>query len=282
MPSTMKATYMILIAGELTVGIGNGFFLYWLLHWLRRKDSSWIDIILVSVALSRICLLCVIFLDGFVMLLSPDSYAHGELMNTLDVLCVHSYHSRVWFISHLNIFYLLRIVDISHPFFHWLKLKIKIILGILLISFLISLIISASLTEDSCYHFKVNYEENITWEFKVSKIPNPFKEITLNLGAIAPFILYLMSFLLLLCSFLSTRQMKLHAVGSRDASAEARMWTLKGSDHLSAALYYAPHRLSCHNLSLSDSSDKTCGDFCLHNYCHFSTKASTDPDNGEQ
>ncbi|KAM8777516.1 LOW QUALITY PROTEIN: taste receptor type 2 member 9 [Rhynchonycteris naso] len=230
MPSTIEAIYMIMIAGELTIGIwGNGFFvLVNCTGWLKRRDISLIDIILLSLAISRICLLGVIFLDGFVMLLSPETYDHDELMNTLDVFWTLSNHTSVWFTSCLSIFYLLRIPNISHPFFLWLKLKIKkVTLEIFLISFLIS-IISVSLNKESWYPFKVNHDKNLTWEFKVSKIPNTFKQITLNLGAIVPYILCLILFLLLLFSlFRQTKQMKLYATGSRDLSTEAHLRAIK-------------------------------------------------------
>ncbi|XP_058413395.1 taste receptor type 2 member 9 [Diceros bicornis minor] len=231
MPSTMETIYMILIAGEFTIGIwGNGFMvLVNCTGWFKRRDISLIDIILVTLAISRIFLLCVITLDGFVMLLSPDIYAHGELMNILDVLWTFSNHSAVWFTSCLSIFYLLKIANISHPFFLWLKLEInRVILGILLVSFLLSLIISVTLKEDSWFNFKVNHEENITWEFKVSKISNAFKQIILNLGAIVPFSLCLISFFLLLFSlFRHIKQMKFHATGSQDPSTEAHMRAIK-------------------------------------------------------
>ncbi|XP_011381991.1 taste receptor type 2 member 9 [Pteropus medius] len=231
MLNTMEAIYMILIAGEMTIGIwGNGFIvLVNCIGWLKKRDISLIDIILVSLAISRICLLCVIFLDGIIELLSPETYDHDEVMNILDVFWTLCNHSSVWFTSCLSIFYLLRIANISHPFFLWMKLKInRIILGILLVSFLISLIFSISLNEGSWNYFKVDHEENITWEFKVSKIPNAFKQITLNLGAIPPFVLCLISFLLLLFSlFRHTKQMKFHATGFRDPSTEAHMRAIK-------------------------------------------------------
>lgn len=150
-------------------------------------------------------------------------------MSILDVFWTLCNHSSVWFTSCLSIFYLLRIANISHLFFLWVKLKInRIILGILLVSLLISLIFNISLNDGSWHHFKVNHEENITWEFKVSKIPNAFKQITLNLGVILPFVLCLISFLLLLFSlFKHTKQIKFHATEFRDPSTEAHMRAIK-------------------------------------------------------
>ncbi|KAF3816332.1 hypothetical protein GH733_014505 [Mirounga leonina] len=129
----------------------------------------------------------------------------------------------------LSMFYLLKIANISHPFFLWLKLKInRVVLGIFLMSFLTCIIISVSLNEDFWDPFKGNHKENITWEFKVSKIPSAFKLVILNLEAIIPFVLCLTSFLLLFFSlFKHTKQMKLNATGSRDPSTEAHMRDIK-------------------------------------------------------
>uniref|UniRef100_A0A8C3WSU4 Taste receptor type 2 n=1 Tax=Catagonus wagneri TaxID=51154 RepID=A0A8C3WSU4_9CETA len=202
MPSAMQTIYMILITGESTMGIWrNGFI----------RGISLIDIILVSFAISRICLLSVIFSDAFIMILYPDTYDNGDVMGILDILWTLSNHSSIWENEFLSIFYLLKIANISHPLFLWLKLKMnKGILRILLVSFLMLLISNISL--ESWYDFKVNNKENITWEDKVSEISNSLKQIILNLAALVAFILCLISFLLLLFSlFRHTKQMKLYA-----------------------------------------------------------------------
>ncbi|XP_007956425.1 taste receptor type 2 member 9 [Orycteropus afer afer] len=235
MPSTTEVIYMILIAGEFAVGIwGNGFIvLVNCIGYLKRRDISLVDIILVSLASSRICFLCAIYLDGFVMVLFPDVYTDGELMSIFDIFWTLSNFSSAWFTSCLSIFYLLKIANISHTLFLWLKQNVnKIILGILLGSFLISLL-SVPMTycywpDDFWYQFVDNNEENLTLEFKVSKTPNPWRQILLNLGAVVPFILSLISFVLLLFSlFRHTTQMKLYGTGSGDPSTEAHMRAIK-------------------------------------------------------
>ncbi|XP_035932094.2 taste receptor type 2 member 9 [Halichoerus grypus] len=229
--STTEVIYTILIAAELTIGIWENGFLVLVncTGWLKRRDTSMIDIILVSLPISRICLLCLISLDGFIICISRDRYAGSKLMSIVDVFWTLSNHSSVWFTSCLSMFYLLKIANISHPFFLWLKLKInRVVLGIFLMSFLTCIIISVSLNEDFWDPFKGNHKENITWEFKVSKIPSAFKLVILNLEAIIPFVLCLTSFLLLLFSlFKHTKQMKLNATGSRDPSTEAHVRAIK-------------------------------------------------------
>uniref|UniRef100_A0A0D9SCZ8 Taste receptor type 2 n=1 Tax=Chlorocebus sabaeus TaxID=60711 RepID=A0A0D9SCZ8_CHLSB len=231
MPSTIEAIYIILIAGELTIGIwGNGFIvLVNCIDWLKRRDVSLIDIILISLAISRICLLCVISLDGFFILLFPGTYDTNVLESIMDAVWTFANNSSLWFTSCLSIFYLLKIANISHPFFFWLKLKInKVILAILLGSFLISLTISVPINGMWYHLFKVSHEENITWAFKANTIPGAFKQLTLNLGAMVPFILCLISFFLLLFSLVRhTKQIQLHATGFRDPSTDAHMRAIK-------------------------------------------------------
>ncbi|KAM9230277.1 LOW QUALITY PROTEIN: taste receptor type 2 member 9 [Dugong dugon] len=234
MPSTMEVIYTILIAGELAIGIsGDGFIvLVNYIGYLKRRDISLVDIILISLANSRIFLLCVMSLDGFVTVLSPDAYTDGKLMSILDVSWMLSNYSTV-FASCLSIFSLLKIANISQPIFLWLKQNTnRVVLGIILWSFVISLLISVSVSfhlhEDFRCHFKDHNEENRTLEFEVSKVQNALQQVHLNLGAVVPFILSLIAFLLLLFSLLRhTKQMQLHATGSRGPSTEAHMRAIK-------------------------------------------------------
>lgn len=118
---------MFLITGEWMIGIwGNGFIVSVNCSgWLKKRAVSLTEVILVSLATSRICFLYVIYMDGFIMVLFPDTYRHGEMMNILDIFWTTCNHSTVWFTSCLSIFYLLKIASISHPVFLWLKLKMN-------------------------------------------------------------------------------------------------------------------------------------------------------------
>ncbi|XP_004599673.2 taste receptor type 2 member 9 [Ochotona princeps] len=229
---TTEALYLILMAGELTLGIwGNGFIvLVNCVDWLTKRSISLVDIILMSLAISRIGLLCAVSIDGFIMVLSPEIYGNVELTRILDAFWTMANNLSVWSTCCLSIFYLLKIANISHPCFLWMKLRTnRMILGILLGSSLISLIISVSINDDMwCNLLKITHEENITYPFKVTKIPNALKQITSNLAVTIPFILCLISFFLLLSSlFRHIKHMKLHATGARDPGTETHMRAIK-------------------------------------------------------
>ena len=119
---------MLLITGAWMIGIWGNRFIVLVNYsgWLKKRAVSLTDVILVSLATSRICFfVCVIYMDGFIMVLFPDTYRHGEMMNILDIFWTTCNHSTVWFTSCLSIFYLLKIASISHPVFLWLKLKMN-------------------------------------------------------------------------------------------------------------------------------------------------------------
>ncbi|XP_006164896.1 taste receptor type 2 member 9-like [Tupaia chinensis] len=234
MSRATETIYIILIVGQLTIGIWGNVFIVLIncIGLFKRKDITLIDIILIILAISRICVLCVVTFDGFILVFSPEKYESDTLVNMVDVVWTFSSNTSVWFTSCLSIFYLLKIANLSHPFFLWLKLKInRVILGILLVSVFISLIISVSMNDDMWYHLFKASHENITSSSnfsKMSKTPNTMKQISMNLGASVPFILCLISlFLLLFSLFRHTKQMKLHATGSRDPSTEAHMRAIK-------------------------------------------------------
>ena len=170
----MEAIYILLITGELIIGIWeNGFIvLENCSGWLKKRAVSLTDVILVSLTTSRTCLLCVIYMDGFIMVLFPDTYGHSEMMNILDIFWTTCHHSTVWFILWLHIFYSLKRASISHPVFLWLKLKMnRVSLGFFWCPFSSRQLL---VFHWIMIHF-INNEENIIWEFKVSKIPAVFK-----------------------------------------------------------------------------------------------------------
>lgn len=97
------------------------------LQWLAQKESCFLDWCHPGQPghLQNLFFWCVIYMDGFIMVLFPDTYRHGEMMNILDIFWTTCNHSTVWFTFCLSIFYLLKIASISHPVFLWLKLKMN-------------------------------------------------------------------------------------------------------------------------------------------------------------
>ena len=90
---------MLIAAGEFSLGIlGNAFIgLVNCVDWIKHKKIASIDLILTSLAISRISLLCIILLDCNILVLYPDVYTGGKQMRIIDYFWTLTNHLSVWF-----------------------------------------------------------------------------------------------------------------------------------------------------------------------------------------
>lgn len=226
---------MIIAAGEFSMGIlGNAFIgLVNILEWIKKRKIASIDLILTCLAISRICLLCIILLDCFIMMLHPDVYSTGKQMRIIDFFWTLTNHLSVWFATCLSIFYFLKIANFFHPLFLWMKWRIdrvilRILLGCLAISVFISLFVTENLNDDFRYCIKEKKKRNVTLRCRVNKVQYASTKILLNFLMLFPFSVSLVSFLLLILSLWKhTRKMQLNATGYRDPSIEAHLGAMK-------------------------------------------------------
>ncbi|XP_014596041.1 taste receptor type 2 member 7 [Equus caballus] len=231
----MKSTLMIIAAGEFSMGIlGNAFIgLVNCMDWIKNRKIASIDIILTSLAISRICLLCIILLDCFILVLYPDVYTSGKQMRIIDFFWTLTNHLNVWFATCLSIFYFLKIANFFHPLFLWMKWRInsmipRILLGCLALSVFISLPVPENLNDDFRSCVKRKWKTNLTLRCRVNKAQYAFIKLFLNLLTLFPFSVSLISFFLLILSlWRHTRRMQLNATGSRDPSLEAHVGAMK-------------------------------------------------------
>ncbi|XP_043847327.1 taste receptor type 2 member 7-like [Dromiciops gliroides] len=230
MLDAVKTIFMIMVAGEFIMGIlGNGFIgLVNFIDWVKRRKIYLVDLILTSLAISRIGLLFMILMNGFAMILYPDVYDCEDSMKLIDGFWTITNHLSVWFAACLSIFYCLKIASFSHPLFLWLKWRInRVILTILLAFFLLSLFISFLITEK----YNEGYKSWANRKKKRNSTSNHdyYKTVTfLNLGSLFPFTVSLISFFLLIFSLWKhTRKIKLNAMGTGDPSTEIHLRAMK-------------------------------------------------------
>ncbi|XP_077727999.1 taste receptor type 2 member 7 [Canis aureus] len=235
MPDKVESILMLVAAGEFSMGIlGNTFIgLVNCIGWIKKRKIASIDLILTSLAISRICLLCIILLDCFILVLYPDVYATGKQMRIIDFFWTLTNHLSVWFATCLSIFYFLKIANFFHPLFLWMKWRIdsaipRILLGCLALSVFISLVVTENLNDDFRCCVRTKKKINLTVRCRVKKAKYSSIKICLNLLTLFPFSVSLISFLLLILSlWRHTRQMKFNATGCRDFSIEAHMGAMK-------------------------------------------------------
>ncbi|KAM6162656.1 taste receptor type 2 member 7-like [Erethizon dorsatum] len=234
--SLEEKSMLILIAfGEFSVGIlGNAFIgLVNFMDWVKNRKIASIDLILMSLAISRICLLCAIVLDCFILVVYPDVYDTNEKMKIIDFFWTLTNYLSVSFATCLSIFYFFKIANFSHPLFLWMKYTIdRVVLWTLLVCLVLSVFISLPVTENLNDNFRLcvkgRKKTNFTWRCGINKDLYASTKVFLNLGTLFPFAVSLLSFLLLILSlWRHTRKMKLNATGHGDPSTEAHVRAMK-------------------------------------------------------
>ncbi|XP_066109283.1 taste receptor type 2 member 7-like [Saccopteryx bilineata] len=229
---------MIIAVGEFSVGIlGNAFIgLVNCMDWIRNKKIASIDLILTSLAISRICLLCIILFDCCTLVLNPEDQATNTEKRTFSFFWILTNHVSVWFATCLSIFYFLKIANFFHPLFLWMKWRIdrgipRILLLCLALSVFISLLVTENLNGDCNLCANAKWERNLTLDkLRINEAQRASYQAwnSVNLLTLFPFSVSLISFLFLILSlWRHIRQMQLTASGCRDPSRDAHMGAIK-------------------------------------------------------
>ncbi|XP_074046222.1 taste receptor type 2 member 7-like [Macrotis lagotis] len=235
MQSHGEEILLVLLVVAFLIGIlGNGFVLLVnFFDWVKNKKLSTVDLILVVLALSRMNLLCIMVLKSFLVILFLDRFT-GTQRKILDVLWIISHFTNLWFTTSLSIFYFLRIANFSHPFFFWLKWRIKQVINIFLVGPLFVSLFFELLFLEKVYYIRSlsrgECERNESQEIQVIRNQYFIEKIGINSLNIPPFLLSTLSgFLLLLSLWKHTQQMQLQLKSSRDPSTEAHIRAMKAT-----------------------------------------------------
>ncbi|XP_068959171.1 taste receptor type 2 member 7-like [Petaurus breviceps papuanus] len=245
MLSSAMILFITLATGEFLLGIlVNGFIvLVNCIDWIKRKKLSPSDLILVSLAISRIGLSCTITWNGYLILTSIEVPTYIRI---IDIFLILTHTSNIWFTTILNIFYFLKITNFSNPLFLWMKWRIDRMFFMLLIGpVLIYFSIGFPMTERMYYYygrlFSGGKERNMSQDVQVKKSMFLMFHVLIGLLPLVPFILSIISLSLLILSlWRHTRQMQLNSTGFRDPSTEAHVRAMKAVSSFAVIflLYY--------------------------------------------
>ncbi|KAM5303460.1 taste receptor type 2 member 3-like [Glossophaga mutica] len=141
MPELAKLGILFLSFTQFILGmLGNGFIgLVNVRSWFKSKRISWSDFIITALALSRIVLLWILFLDCASMAFLSKVLAELGALEVTDILWTFTNHLSIWLATCLGVLYCLKIASFSHPTFLWLKWRLSrvvvwMLLGALLFS----------------------------------------------------------------------------------------------------------------------------------------------------
>lgn len=140
---------MILVTAGFTTGmLGNVFIgLVNFSDWVKNQKITFINFILICLAVSRISSLLVVFVDATILQVAPHSYDSYSPAKCSDPLWIVTDQLSTWFATCLSIFYFLKIAHFSHPLFLWLKWRMRIVVVIFLVFSLLLLIFHFLLLE---------------------------------------------------------------------------------------------------------------------------------------
>ncbi|XP_062051199.1 taste receptor type 2 member 14-like [Lepus europaeus] len=228
MGSIVLSIIIIILGVELVIGnLGNGFIaLVNIIDWVNRTKISSVDQLLTALAISRIALLWVTFLNQLLSVLSPTVFWSVEIMKMANIIWLASNHFQMWLATDLSIFYFLKIANFSNSTFHYLKWRVeKVISGTLLVS-LVLLFLSIDLINTHTDFSIVEYTRTTTVNSSSNESLYSPKHFLLSYMMITtiPFIISLTAFLLLIFSlWRHLQKMQFSSIGSRDASTEAHL-----------------------------------------------------------
>ncbi|CAK6443677.1 unnamed protein product [Pipistrellus nathusii] len=229
MLSIAEGLLIFIVLGESILGVlGNGFIgLVNCIDCVKNKNFSVIGLILIGLATSRIFLIWIIIIDGFVKLFSPHLYSSGILTEPFTYAWIIISNLSILFASSLSMFYLLKIANFSHHIFLWLKYRINRVLPLLMGLMFVSWLVTFPLIVKAINDYKTGIR-NTTWTLIASEFEYVTNHILLNLGVIFFSTLCLISCLLLIISlWRHNRQMQSSGLGVRDSSTEAHVKAMK-------------------------------------------------------
>ncbi|XP_003470354.1 taste receptor type 2 member 10-like [Cavia porcellus] len=229
MPSAVEIFLIFVATSESVLGLlGNGFIgLVNCTECVKKKKCSLICFILTGLAISRLCVICIITVDGCTKIFSPDTYIFSNLVEYVFYLWTIFNHLTISFTTSLSIFYFLKIANFSHSTFLWLKRRISTVftflLGSLLLSFVFHFLQNVKVINDH----KVKYR-NTSWLLHVFNREDFPNRVFINESLIFFFIVTVITCILLIFSlWRHHKQMQLNVMGLRDFNTEAHMRAVK-------------------------------------------------------
>ncbi|XP_003470343.2 taste receptor type 2 member 13-like [Cavia porcellus] len=229
MESDLQSFFTFVIFVQIIIGnLSNEFILLInLIDWFNRRKLSSVDQIITILAVSRIGLIWGILVSWSQFI---NSFPKLKQLIITVYIWILSNHFSLWLATILSIFYLLKIARFSRPIFLYLKWRVKKVILTILFGMLVFLFFNVMQINTHIKNWKHNHEKNTTWNFTVTDFVTLSRHIILSITmfSLTPFILALISFLLLIVSLWKhLRKMQLNCKGSRDPRTNDHINALK-------------------------------------------------------
>ncbi|XP_003470341.1 taste receptor type 2 member 13-like [Cavia porcellus] len=230
MESGLQNFITLIIVVQFIIGnLSNGFIvLINVIDWVNKRKLSSVDQILIILAISRIGVIWEILASWLKPVHYSFSTVDKENIKIVFFIWAVFNHFSLWFATILSIFYLLKIASLSSPIFLYLKWRVKNVILTILLGTLVFLFLNMIQINTHIEDWKYGHERNATWNSTVSDPAKLSTFIIFNIimFSLTPFILALISFLLLIISLWKHVQ-KMNCKGYRDPRMKAHVSALK-------------------------------------------------------
>ncbi|XP_074982325.1 taste receptor type 2 member 40-like [Caretta caretta] len=203
-------------------------------EWIRSRKLTCCDMILTSLGISRFFLQCTIIINNILFQLPHTMNEQCAMLRTLAVVWMFLNTLNLWFATWLSVFYCVKIANFSQPLFLCLKRRISgLMLQLLIGSFLVSLVTCFPSVNGIDRKYINNSMNNLSetttseCQYKVDLSSSFF--ILSMLGYSSPFIIFMMSSILLIISlWRHSKRMEKTTSSSRDTITEVHFRAIKG------------------------------------------------------
>ncbi|XP_051029055.1 taste receptor type 2 member 125-like [Phodopus roborovskii] len=228
----LMITLTILFNTEFVVGsLGNGFIAVAnTVDWVKRRNISSVDQILTALAVSRISVLSVIFVDWWISAVYPDFLTTGCMVRAIYITWTVTNHFSIWFATSLSIFYFLKIAVFSNSVFLYLKWRFKKVLSVAMLLSLFLLFLNILMINGNIDTMVNESRRNASYTSIVRTFPQFFRLLIFPsfIFTVIPFTMSLTAFLLLIFSlWRHLKSMQHTAKGCRDISTTAHIKALQ-------------------------------------------------------
>ncbi|XP_039078042.1 taste receptor type 2 member 46-like [Hyaena hyaena] len=225
MVSSLPSMFSILLTIEFLLGnFANGFIaLVNCIDWIKRQKISLVDLILTALAVSRIGLLWATLINWYATLLDPDLYGL-EVRIIFQIAWTSSNHFSIWLATSLSIFYLFKIANFSSLIFLRLKWRVKSVVLVILLGSLFFLVFHVVMVSIYDKGWTKVHERNVTGKTKWMDTAYLSNMTVFTLANFIPFMLSLMSFVLLIFSLWKhLKRMQPSGKGAQDSSTKVHV-----------------------------------------------------------
>ncbi|XP_016830528.1 taste receptor type 2 member 113-like [Cricetulus griseus] len=232
MVAVLRRTFAIIFSVEFIMGtLGNGFIaLTNIIDWVQRRKISLVDQILTALAIARIALLWLLFLDWWIFVYYPAFYSTGKMLRIYFISWTVISHCNLWLITSLSNFYFLKISNFSNIIFLYLKFRVRnVILVTLIVSlFLLFLnVVVVKIYSDTCLE---GVQQNVSHTSRLCNYAQicELLSFTNPIFSTVPFVMSLATFFLLIFSLWRHLKNVQHSTkGYRDISTTAHTRALQ-------------------------------------------------------